>query len=191
MSYSNGMFVVYLPAEKVLWSADITVVNPNPTQLATLKAVHAATGRRDYTTFVPAHPPNPDRPLTKMDVAAAERLERCSLRLSQSLPVHVCAVVIDPEDAFTGVRRRLFALAYRMVGSRADAEDLVQEAYVRWHQAERATIDNPEAWLVTTATRLAIDRLRRLKTEREAYVGAWLPEPLAVQPTPPPDHHLE
>jgi RNA polymerase sigma-70 factor, ECF subfamily len=98
--------------------------------------------------------------------------------VSQFAASRVWVVVIDPEDAFTSVRRRLFALAYRMLGSRADAEDLVQEAYVRWHQAERATIDNPEAWLVTTATRLAIDRLRRLKTEREGYVGAWLPEPI-------------
>jgi hypothetical protein len=62
---------VYLPAEKALWSADITVVNPNPTQLATLRAVHTATGRLDYSAFIPAHPPNPDRALTKADVVAA------------------------------------------------------------------------------------------------------------------------
>jgi RNA polymerase sigma-70 factor (ECF subfamily) len=77
-----------------------------------------------------------------------------------------------------------------MLGSRADAEDIVQEVYLRWHQADRAAIENPEAWLVTAATRLSIDRLRRLKTEREAYVGPWLPEPI-VTPDPPPDHHLE
>ena len=79
---------------------------------------------------------------------------------------------------FEASRGRLFGLAYRMLGSRADAEDIVQEAYVRWHQADRRRIENPEAWLVTTTTRLAIDRLRRLKTEREAYVGPWLPEPI-------------
>ena len=94
-------------------------------------------------------------------------------------------------DPFEKGRGRLFGLAYRMLGSKADAEDIVQEAYLRWHQADHAAIDNPEAWLVTAATRLSIDRLRRLKTEREAYVGQWLPEPLAVQPVPPPDHHLE
>ena len=55
----------------MLWTADITVLNPNPTQLATLKAVNTATRSLDYTAFVPAHPPNPDRPLTKMDVTAA------------------------------------------------------------------------------------------------------------------------
>ena len=98
--------------------------------------------------------------------------------------------MIDPEDAFTRVRGRLFGLAYRMLGSRADAEDVVQEAYVRWHQAERATIDNPEAWLVTATTRLAIDRLRRLKTERGAYVGAWLPEPI-VSDTSMADREVE
>jgi RNA polymerase sigma-70 factor (ECF subfamily) len=71
-----------------------------------------------------------------------------------------------------------------MLGSRADAEDVVQESYLRWHQAARDDIDNPEAWLVTTATRLAIDRLRRLKTEREAYTGPWLPEPLIADERP-------
>src|SRR5688572_21581266 len=91
--------------------------------------------------------------------------------------------------AFEKVRHRLFGLAYRMLGSRADAEDVVQEAYIRWHQTSRDTVDNPEAWLVTTTSRLAIDRLRRLKVEREAYTGQWLPEPI-VTPAPPPDHDL-
>jgi RNA polymerase sigma-70 factor, ECF subfamily len=90
---------------------------------------------------------------------------------------------------FEAVRGRLFGLAYRMLGSRADAEDIVQEAYVRWHETGAGRAENPEAWLVTTTTRLAIDRLRRLKTEREAYVGPWLPEPI-VTPQPP-DRHLE
>lgn len=87
------------------------------------------------------------------------------------------------------MRGRLFGLAYRMLGSRADAEDIVQEAYVRWHEAGPGRVENPEAWLVTTASRLAIDHLRRLKTEREAYVGPWLPEPIVTEP--PPDRHLD
>jgi RNA polymerase sigma-70 factor, ECF subfamily len=91
---------------------------------------------------------------------------------------------------FEAVRNRLFGLAYRMLGSRAEAEDILQEAYVRWHEADREKIENPEAWLVTTATRLAIDRLRRLKTEREAYSGPWLPEPI-VSHAPAPDHDLD
>ncbi len=90
---------------------------------------------------------------------------------------------------FEALRGRLFGLAYRMLGSRADAEDIVQEAYVRWHESDRRSIESPEAWLVTTTTRLAIDRLRRLKTERESYVGPWLPEPI-VAPAPP-DHNLD
>src|SRR5688500_6803302 len=77
-----------------------------------------------------------------------------------------------------------------MLGSRAEAEDLLQEAYIRWHEADRAAIQNPEAWLVTTTSRLAIDRLRRLKTEREAYTGPWLPEPIVTQPRPDRDLDL-
>ena len=95
-----------------------------------------------------------------------------------------------PPDDFRPHYRYLRALAYRMLGSRADAEDVVQDAYLRWHQADRGKIESPEAWLVTTASRLAIDRLRRLKTERESYVGAWLPEPL-VSTAPPPDKQLD
>jgi len=94
-------------------------------------------------------------------------------------------------DAFEPNRARLFGIAYRMLGSPAEAEDVVQEAYVRWHQSDRNTIRNSEAWLVTTATRLAIDRLRALKTEREAYVGPWLPEPMMAGTPPPPDRRLE
>jgi RNA polymerase sigma-70 factor (ECF subfamily) len=93
-------------------------------------------------------------------------------------------------DAFDAHRGRLFGLAYRMLGSRADAEDIVQDVFLRWHQADQPAIENPEAWLVTTATRLSIDRLRRLKTEREAYVGQWLPEPI-LENASAPDHNLE
>jgi RNA polymerase sigma-70 factor, ECF subfamily len=94
-----------------------------------------------------------------------------------------------PVAVFESIRGRLFGLAYRMTGSRADAEDIVQEAYVRWHQAQQRAIENPDAWLVTTTGRLAIDRLRRLKTEREAYVGQWLPEPIVTHDQP--DRHLD
>jgi glyoxylase-like metal-dependent hydrolase (beta-lactamase superfamily II) len=71
--HSNGLLMVYLPAEKVLWTADITVVNPTPAQLGVLKSAVAAIDRLklDYSTWLPAHPPNPDRPLTKADVMAA------------------------------------------------------------------------------------------------------------------------
>jgi RNA polymerase sigma-70 factor (ECF subfamily) len=99
---------------------------------------------------------------------------------------------ITPAERFEALRGRLFGLAYRMVGSRADAEDLVQEAYVRWHGVDHDRIENAEAWLVTTTTRLALDRLRRLKTERDAYFGPWLPEPIVGGgPAPAPDRHLD
>jgi len=99
---------------------------------------------------------------------------------------------LDPHiDQFERLRGRLFGLAYRMLGSRAEAEDVVQEAYLRWHQADRTAIRQPEAWLVTTATRIAIDRLRALKTAREAYAGPWLPEPLLEPPPTQPDHQAE
>jgi glyoxylase-like metal-dependent hydrolase (beta-lactamase superfamily II) len=68
--HSDGMLVVYLPAEKVLWSADVTAINPNPGQLGVLKAVGKTTAKLDYTNWIQAHPPNPDRPITKADVQA-------------------------------------------------------------------------------------------------------------------------
>ena len=66
--HSDGMLVVYLPAEKVLWSADVTAINPNPAQRGVLRAVAQTTSRLDYTNWIQAHPPNPDRPITKTDV---------------------------------------------------------------------------------------------------------------------------
>ena len=76
-------------------------------------------------------------------------------------------------------RARLFGIAYRMLGSVQDAEDIVQEAMLRWHRTDRAAVREPEAWLVSVVTRLAIDRLRHAVVEREAYPGPWLPEPVA------------
>lgn len=84
-------------------------------------------------------------------------------------------------DEFTRLRPRLFAIAYRMLGTRADAEDVLQDAWLRWHQADRTALQSAEAWLVTVATRLAIDRLRAAKNERQSYVGWWLPEPLVEE----------
>ena len=68
-------------------------------------------------------------------------------------------------------RSRLFGIAYRMLGDVDDARDLVQETFLRWHQAERPEVVSPEGWLVAVVTRLAIDRLRRAATERAAYTG--------------------
>lgn len=76
-------------------------------------------------------------------------------------------------------RSRLFGLAYRMLGTPADAEDVLHDAWLRLNEQDPAALDDPEAWLVTVTTRLALDRLRRAKVEREQYTGPWLPEPLA------------
>jgi RNA polymerase sigma-70 factor (ECF subfamily) len=82
------------------------------------------------------------------------------------------------DATFDALRPRLFAIAYRMLGTRADAEDVLQDAWLRWHQTDPTALQSAEAWLVTVVTRLSIDRLRAAKTEREAYIGWWLPEPL-------------
>ncbi|MBH1962679.1 MAG: RNA polymerase sigma-70 factor [Comamonadaceae bacterium] len=78
---------------------------------------------------------------------------------------------------FDSVRPRLQGMAYRMLGSVAEAEEVVQDAWLRWYSADQNELDNPEAWLVTVTTRLAIDRLRAAKQQRQHYPGFWLPEP--------------
>ncbi len=80
--------------------------------------------------------------------------------------------------AFEAERPRLGRLAYRMLGSVAEAEDAVQDAWLRWRGADVQTIDDPAAWLVRATTRLCIDRMRAARTRRETYRGPWLPEPL-------------
>jgi RNA polymerase sigma-70 factor, ECF subfamily len=85
----------------------------------------------------------------------------------------------EPTRAFEAARARLFKLAYRMLGSIGDAEDAVQDLYLRWMSAGE-DIQTPEAWLVTACARLCIDRLRAAKRERAGYEGPWLPEPIVV-----------
>jgi RNA polymerase sigma-70 factor, ECF subfamily len=92
---------------------------------------------------------------------------------------------------FEQLRRRLFAVAYRMMGTSADAEDIVQEAYVRWHKADTEEVRSAEAWLVSVVTRLSIDRLRKASVEREKYIGPWLPEPLFGNTSRTPQEELE
>lgn len=94
-------------------------------------------------------------------------------------------------DAFAALRPRLFAIAYRMLGTRADADDVLQDAWLRWQAADQAALQSAEAWLVTVVTRLAIDRLRAARTEREAYVGWWLPEPLVTPASATPEGAAE
>lgn len=96
----------------------------------------------------------------------------------------------DPLLVFQRHRPRLYAIAYRMLGAVAEAEDVVQEAWLRWHGADRDAIENAEAWLVTATTRLSIDRLRAAKAERAHYTGVWLPEPmLMAAPSTPEQIH--
>jgi RNA polymerase sigma-70 factor (ECF subfamily) len=93
-------------------------------------------------------------------------------------------------ELFQQHRPRLLGLAYRMLGTQADAEDVLHDAWLRWHAQDRAGLDDPAAWLVTVTTRLALDRLRHAKVEREHYTGPWLPEPL-VEPEAQPDSQAE
>ena len=84
---------------------------------------------------------------------------------------------------FEQQRATLFAIAYRMVGSVSDAEDLVQETFLRWQQTQLEMIRSPKAYLVTIITRLCIDHLRRARIQREHYIGCWLPEPFITHST--------
>ena len=94
------------------------------------------------------------------------------------------------EAIFARHRARIFAVAYRLTGTVSDAEDVVQETWLRWNGIDAADIRTPEAWLTTAAGRLGLDHLRRMKARRETYVGPWLPEPIVEaasdgrEPTP-------
>src|SRR5690349_1991992 len=89
------------------------------------------------------------------------------------------------KDAFVTHRSLLFTVAYEMLGSAADAEDTVQETWLRWDAmgvAGQAEVDDPRAYLVRIVTRLSLNRMRTLARRREDYVGEWLPEPLVTAP---------
>lgn len=92
---------------------------------------------------------------------------------------------------FDRLRPRLHGIAYRMLASVAEAEDVVQDVWLRWHGANREEIDNAEAWLVSVTTRIAIDRLRAAKVQREHYSGFWLPEPALSEAPATPDQLAE
>lgn len=84
----------------------------------------------------------------------------------------------DAAASFEPLRGQLLGLAYRMLGSRAEAEDIVQDAYLRWHAADRGAVREPRAFLSKAVTRLCLDQLKSARARREEYVGPWLPEPV-------------
>src|SRR6202045_4259834 len=93
----------------------------------------------------------------------------------------------EPDDglsAFAGARSRLFGIAYRMLGSAAEAEDIVQDVWLRWQATDRSVVENPPAFLATTTTRMCITFSQTAKSRRETYVAAWLPEPVDTSNDP-------
>ena len=88
------------------------------------------------------------------------------------------------EHTFEEHRAHVHAIAYRMLGSRAEADDMVQETWLKWQAADARAIASPKAWLSTVVTRLCLDQLKRARAKRESYVGPWLPEPLPTQAPP-------
>jgi RNA polymerase sigma-70 factor (ECF subfamily) len=97
----------------------------------------------------------------------------------------------DPSATFEPHRRRLLGLAYRMLGSMAEAEDAVQEAYLRWHDTDRDSVEEPRAFLMTTTTRICLDVLKSARMKREEYVGPWLPDPVTDTASLSPDAQTE
>jgi RNA polymerase sigma-70 factor (ECF subfamily) len=87
----------------------------------------------------------------------------------------------DAAASFDPLRPKLIRVAYRMLGSVADAEDVVQEAFIRWMKADRAAVIEPEAFLRRTVTRLCLDQLKSARNRRETYVGPWLPDPIVEE----------
>jgi RNA polymerase sigma-70 factor (ECF subfamily) len=87
----------------------------------------------------------------------------------------------DAAATFDPLRRKLMRVAYRMLGSVADAEDVLQEAFIRWMQADRAGVREPEAFLRRTVTRLCLDQLKSARRKRETYIGPWLPDPVVEE----------
>ena len=97
----------------------------------------------------------------------------------------------DAAASFVPHRSRLIGLAYRMLGSMSDAEDVVQDAYLRWHAADRAAVVHPGGVLAKIVARLCLDRLKAARAQREHYVGPWLPEPVIDSADADPAHRLE
>ena len=92
------------------------------------------------------------------------------------------------QDVFNTDRPLLFSIAYRMLGSASDAEDVLQDAWLRYRGVDRSTIRSPKALATTVVTRLCLDRLKSARATREEYIGPWLPEPVLTSEVDGPDH---
>src|SRR5215472_369187 len=112
------------------------------------------------------------------------RMRRCARR-------EIRGRMSNPAESFEPYRRRLLGLAYRMLGSMTDAEDAVQETYLRWHGADRDKVSDPRAFLMTTTTRICLNILTSARARHEEYVGPWLPEPVVDMAALAPDSCTE
>ncbi len=99
-------------------------------------------------------------------------------------PLEDAGTLDQAVSVFLGVRPRLFGIAYRMLGTVAEAEDIVQDAWLRWQSTDRAAVQDATAFLITTTTRLAINLTQSARTRRETYIGPWLPEPVDTSSDP-------
>jgi len=115
--------------------------------------------------------------------AATDRGGWC-LTWDRDVGGHVSANLEHAAETFTRVQPRLFGLAYRMLTSAGEAEDVVQEVWLRWQACDRSTVRDPTAFLVTTTTRMCINELQSARARRETYIGPWLPEPVDTRADP-------
>src|SRR6201987_286538 len=108
-------------------------------------------------------------------------------QIPQAGPHHLDGEGREQDDglsAFAAVRPRLFGIAYRMLGSAAEAEDIVQDVWLRWQATDRSVVESPPAFLATTTTRMCINFAQSAHSRREIYVGPWLPEPVDTSSDP-------
>ena len=128
---------------------------------------------------------------TRPDLLADRRRRRGRRRSARPVAAAAARMTIDPSASFEPYRRRLRGLAYRMLGSMAEAEDAVQDTYLRWHDADRDAVAEPRAFLTTTTTRICLDVLKSARARREEYVGPWLPDPVTDTAALAPDAQTE
>lgn len=118
------------------------------------------------------------------DENLALRREQLAESRRETAPADAHAALAETAREFETFRRRLFGIAYRVIGTVAEAEDVVQDVWIKWQACDRAEVKQPEAFLVTTTTRTAINVLQSARLRREAYVGPWLPEPIDTESNP-------